>query len=149
MHTPYSAHITFAHGPLCCMHLHHLYHNPCVGILHTSCSTCLLLYVQSQLILTHHSIPIHPLFPDTHSLPYMAFSTHIYLSLCSHFLLCVHFPPCAHSVLHLSSSLSHAHYFFTLTDTFVQLQLCHFLLHPHASLYIHLLLMYTFGSMLT
>ena len=45
--------------------------------------------------------------------------------------------------------LIHYHYFFIRIDTFVQFHLCLFLFHPHASLYLHLLLMHTFGFMLT
>ena len=48
-----------------------------------------------------------------------------------------------------ANPLIHAHYFFILIDTFVQFHLCLFLFHPHASLYLHWLLMHTFGLMLT
>ena len=53
-----------------------------------------------------------------------------------------HYPTYAHPLIH-------AHYFFILIDTFVHYHLCLFLFHPHASLYLHLLLMHTFGLMLT
>ena len=57
-------------------------------------------------------------------------------------LMHTHCPTSAHLLIH-------AHYFFILIDTFVQFHLCLFLFHPHASLYLQLLLMYTFGLMLT
>ena len=53
-----------------------------------------------------------------------------------------HCPSYAHPLIH-------AHYFFILIDTFVQFHLCLFLFHPHAFLHLHLLLMHTFGLMLT
>ena len=57
-------------------------------------------------------------------------------------LMDTHCPTSAHPLIH-------AHYFFILIDTFVQFHLCLFLFHPHPSLYLQLLLMHTFGLMLT
>ena len=107
-----------------------------------------LHYVQSQFT-THHFIPSYLLFPDSHSLLYMPVFTYVHLSFCSHFLFVytfslvhTHCPTYAHPLIH-------SHYFFILIDTFVQFHLCLFLFHPHASLYLHLLLIHTFGLMLT
>ena len=116
---------------------------------HTSCSQVLTALCPITIQFTHHFIPNYLLFPDTHSLLYMPLFTYVHLSLCSHFLFCVHFQPYAHSLPNYAHPLIHAHYFFILIDTFVQFHLCLFLFHPHASLYLHLLLMHTFGLMLT
>ena len=42
-----------------------------------------------------------------------------------------------------------ANYFFIVIDIFIHFHLCLFLFHPHASLYLHLLLVHTFGLTLT
>ena len=57
-------------------------------------------------------------------------------------LVRTHCPTYAHRLIH-------AHYFFILIDPFARFHLCLFSFHPHASLYLHLLLMHTIGLMLT